>query len=211
MLLTGIAALALAGCGGEAEKEEETIPAPSEMQGSWATACFLDSGSGMYSLKRITVSGNSYAWSQEMYGTNPICEGISLEVITSSSGIMTVGALGQLSGDGMWAYPIDSVNTSFTQAAYTHAMVDGFILTNHCGFSDWSLGVAKEILGIVDCGPEAGTVYYDVGVVVPNIPDDIFIQGDKSATGGMPPSDPLFRPTSLSTNPGDIFYRQTGT
>jgi hypothetical protein len=90
------------------------------------------------------------------------------------------------------------------------AEVNGLNTATECGYSDWALGVAKDLAGRT-CGsitfPSAGAVQYDIyNIAQFDLPFTGEVAGELkfgSSSGGMDGTTPAKRPTALD---GSMVY-----
>lgn len=133
------------------------FPAASgSLEGNWTTPCLASSGSttGTYNYQ---ITGGQYTKTLTVYAnagcTNPIITAIEAGTYSFTS----MNSLG--SGDVNWTLAgFDLTPLTSTQASTYNA-------SSYCGFTDWQVNVAKNLLGQTCDGnliPLSGVVEYDI-------------------------------------------------
>lgn len=124
--------------------------------GTWKTGCVIKSSIA----QNLTASYNSsiYQHSGKIY-SDIGCQTESLEIVEAGSYTIQ----GKSPGTSM--IMLDRVISSMTLKPLSASIANTYNTNNHCGYSDWSVGVAKNVLGRTCSGvliPSPGAVYYDL-------------------------------------------------
>lgn len=180
--------------------KEELLPSSSLEGGTWKTACQSIS-SGGYQINTASFSGGQFVQGSSIYATSSCASAAAKMEI---KGTYVIGdKISPTSNSVM----IDETLSSFKMTLYDSSAVSSYNSATYCGYSDWAVGVAKDIAGR-NCGgstaPTVGEVNYDIYIVWPySIPSMGIVQGalnfgynDTTYDG----STPAKRPTSTNGN-----------
>jgi hypothetical protein len=125
--------------------------------GNWATDCTKEQS--QYTLGTMTMSGNTIQQTSAAYG-DQACATKTLEA--------TVAYTAQYGSDSKvvtGAKEVDTILSSVMLTVHNATYISYFNSMQFCGYSDWAVGVAKDIAGKT-CGqttlPKVGTAYYDI-------------------------------------------------
>ncbi|MEK2690239.1 hypothetical protein [Bdellovibrio sp. GT3] len=161
--------LLLMGC-----MKEELLPSSALEGGTWKTGCSYSGSNSTYQINTASFSGGNFTQSMTVYGSS-----------SCASSLIKIDNTGTyLVGDKLATS--DSIELDMTLGSMNLTPLDATLVTNYnaatyCGYSDWSLGVAKSVAGrTCDTSTMApvGTVQYDIYYIAPySIPQLNVVQG----------------------------------
>ena len=156
--------LSLLGC--SSSSDNDGIEEFEGFSGSWQSGCVSLAGGARSSSFEKTYSGNTLTFhGLEYLGSG--CDTVNLVFETDFVATLTVGG-GIILASGETVYPIDRVATFYEVAIHD----PDYIISNNdndedgpsCGYTDWTLGEAKDVL---DCSNDGFNFdyYFDKDVV----------------------------------------------
>jgi hypothetical protein len=153
--------------------KEELFPSSSLEGGVWKTACSY-SASGSYQINSASFSGGGFTQSSIVHSGSGCATALARFDIT---GTYVVGS----SLNGSNVYPIDETLASMKLTVLDSSLLSSYNSATYCGYSDWAVGVAKDVTGRT-CGssvlPSVGSVNYDIYTIWPySIPEVGITQG----------------------------------
>lgn len=159
--------------------------------GTWQGICNPDSDDGSSDSADLTIStATSFSMVQSIYYNNMVCDGASdVTIITSGTATKGNEVAVSLNGSNVTATKIDTVITSAQVTGNNASTIDQLNTEGQCGFNDWVMGVAKDILGTT-CVQE--TDQKDVIYINDTAEPDVLYTGDDDG-----PVDADGYPTSL--------------
>jgi len=139
------------------KKEETSISSESVEGGTWISGCSYSGSS--YDIRSASFSGGQFTQSSTTYSSS----GCSVALIkVDIAGTYVLG--GKLS-ESSSSQKIDETLATVTITALDSSVVSTYNTAVLCGYSDWAVGVAKDVAGR-SCGsstmPAAGAVSYDI-------------------------------------------------
>lgn len=192
-------AVMLSGCMSEVD-----LPSSSDLEGgNWYADCEYDGTS--YQTRTTSFVAGSYTHVTTHYSDSS-CLQKALDL--GETGTYTIG--GQVPNASR--YELDRTLTSLTITPQNSTAVTNYNTSSLCGFSDWAIGVTKNVTGL-NCGgdylPAAGLKYYDVFIIWPySVPATPGYPGTGITAGTLnfgytdstnDGSTPAKRPTSLTS------------
>lgn len=133
------------------------IAAPGPFEGTWVTACKPEQG--QFSQSSVTASDNNLKQAGYSY-FDAACTQKGIEVVINST-----AQYGSSSLVVPGANEIDTIISTITLTAHDPRYIPYFNQTQLCGYSDWALGMTKDVTGKT-CGqtklPASGSAYYDI-------------------------------------------------
>ncbi len=174
----------LAACSDD-EEASQTITGASgtavALNGSWSEGCVAD---GTQSDKETAViSGTTFTGTGSTYFTNTTCAG-SPELNSSFGGTFTMGSEVEATLAGATVTATKSTGT-ITTAKMTVNDADTVVLSNlveNCGYSDWAVGVAKDVLG-TECFPTAYLSFKEIDYIDDTVTPHRWHSGDEDTEG----------------------------
>ena len=166
------------------------------MNGSWSEGCIPDVVEGESEKFVITISGSSFSGTGNIWTSSTACSGAS-DMTMSMSGTFTLGGevTVTLSGSPVTATELDMVNSTAQATVYNAGMIPGMNSMGMCGFTDWAVGVPKDILGTV-CWPEIQEK--DIIYIDDTVDPDLMYSGIGAEDGGT--LDANGYPTEIDTD-----------
>ena len=138
-----ILSLILFSCGEKEEAEEETNK---ELEGTWITSCVVDSG---YShLYKIVVTGTDAVETEEVH-SDTTCSTDSYKWEWTYSSLTIEDEVTFNDGTKGHKFSVDIQSYKYTQQ--TSVGVSTLNLTSACGYNDWVINTAKDVIGLT-CG-----------------------------------------------------------
>lgn len=139
-------------------------------------------------LQTLTISGSSWTNTREEYATDDECTGdIMADRVVSAT--LTVGDEAELDlgGEAVMGNEAETVPSSSLRTVYDADLVDAFNSAMVCGFDDWEVGVAKEIID----SEETGCTYedsYRYGFFIDDevTPNQLYVAGAVPSTEDYP-------------------------
>ncbi|MNL03911.1 hypothetical protein D3C87_1244600 [compost metagenome] len=159
---------------------------------TWATEC-LSTGSGTFQERTVTFSKGTYTQTTLAY--SDLCETPDVEV----KEVGKYQLLGPTREDSIMI-KLDRTITQYTVKPMAAAVTSAYFSASLCNISNWSLGVAQDVLGKTCNGnvmPTLGQMTYDLYAISENSGDLRFGNIDAITTGRSPAT----RPVALATNP----------
>lgn len=163
------------------------------LNGTWEGICNPDSVDGSSDASDLTVSGSSFTVIQSFWFNSTNCSGSS-DATRNFGGTFTIGdeVTVKLSGTNVTATKIDTVFNSAQATVLNPDVLDDINTDQTCGYNNWEVGVAKDILG-TSC--IADTNQKDVIYIDDTVDPDIFYSGDEDE-----PADENGYPTVIDLN-----------
>lgn len=186
-------------------KEELSSVSESFEGGSWKSRCSYSGSS--YDIQTVSFSGGQFTQSSTSYN-NSGCAGALIKIDITGTYVLG-GKLSESSN----SQKIDETLATATVTALDASVVSYYNSVVLCGYSDWALGVAKDVAG-KSCNsttmPAVGAMSYDIYYIWEySIPSQGIDQGmlnfgynDASHDGKSPAQ----RPDSLNGNYN--YYKQ---
>ncbi|WP_374078933.1 hypothetical protein [Bdellovibrio bacteriovorus] len=127
------------------------------LEGSWQTECSKSSSTS--SISSLSFSGGSFTGAALGYA-GLTCSTPAIEMNITGSYIV-----GGVVKENPKSYALDLTYGPTTMKALSQAQVDHFNTNSYCGFTDWTLNVAKDVSGLTCGGSQVAAVgkkYYDI-------------------------------------------------
>jgi hypothetical protein len=161
------------------------------LDGTWRTGCITDFD---YPETNVYESDAGEAsWTLQMYRYNN-CTDILLTMIWNTTVVESEG-----NSDVPGAKHLDYTIASTQYIARHQEVVDNFNNNALCGFSDWKIGVPKEVAGNEPCEEAArGVVFYDIFKIYENTPIMRFGRYEGNFDGTTPERRPIELDTDLT-------------
>lgn len=152
---------------------------PVNLNGDWKGICNPDSEDGESDKSDLTVSGSSFMVNQNDWLNALDCSGSS-DLTQKIGGTFTIGdeVTVFLNGSTVTATTVDIQITSAKATVNTFDLLNEFNTDQACGFNNWAIGIAKNILG-TDCLSE--TRQKDVIYIDDTADPDVWYSGDEDA------------------------------
>jgi hypothetical protein len=164
-----------------------------ELNGSWSEGCEADEDEGDSEKFVNTISGSSFSMAGNMWFNSTECSG-TFDFTMSETGTFTLGGevTATLSGSSVTATKVDVVVSTAQFTINNEDMVSDFNSgEGFCGYTDWAVGVPKDVLG-TDCAPES---FKDIIYIDDTADPDLWYSGIGSDEGG--PLDANDYPTTI--------------
>lgn len=165
-----------------------TVP---ELQGTWAKPCASAGTEGGFSRNSISVQANNIQLQTLVFQNSPTCEGTAdLDARAQFTFTVPSFASGQINA-------IDLIHQQLLAKFNTTQAVAFANVSAFCGFTDWQVGVDKNVAGrnCIANIPAAGQPFYQIFQVNPS---QLFVGQIDSQTNGQTPET---RPTKLESTP----------
>jgi hypothetical protein len=141
------------------KKKELSSETPSLEGGTWVSGCGYDGSSSSYQVRSAGFTGGQFAQGMTIYSGAGCASGLIKMDFTGS--YVLGGSL--YSGSSM--QKLDLTLATLTLTVLNASVVSSYNTSSMCGFSNWALGVGKNVTGLT-CNsspmPSAGEVTYDI-------------------------------------------------
>ncbi|UYL07396.1 hypothetical protein B9G69_010100 [Bdellovibrio sp. SKB1291214] len=156
--------------------KEDLFPSTSLEGGTWITGCSYSGTSSIYGINTARFAGGSFYQSATAYGAG-CTSGIAKMEIT---GTYSIGSKLATSG----SVELDLKVATLTLTPLNSTLVSNYNNLTYCGYSDWAIGVAKDVAGrTCDGSTQAavGEMIYDIyNINQYSIPEFNIVQGNLS-------------------------------
>ncbi len=149
------------------------------LDGTWSSGCFPDPDGDGSTMFVSTTSGSSFSFTQNIWINSVNCPGTH-DVTRILGGTATLGdeLTVAMNGSNVTATEVDIVLDYDELTILNPDFLAEINQDQECGFSDWEVGVTKDVLG-TSCSPDSSSK--DVIYIDDTADPDIYYSGDDDA------------------------------